>query len=304
MIGRTAIATAALAVVVGGLAPGAASAKLSAKASIVVKDGAARIVVEVKTTKTLKASERIKKAKVKIGAKTYPLTKVAGKPRTFQGRKTTPPGALLKLVGRKAIVKLTTFGGRGLALNALVSPASVAPAPSGPAGSGTGTTGPGSGPAGPTSLFDPPGKELSTEDPATKDAASAFLLKYFANSTFTTCSARWPDCAVEEFYDHCASGAWHYARLTPNSGSDIRSYGTISVVGAVIHADGSWIVRYGQVSNGGTPALYEWGIDTRGIATGAYQYPAGTGQTVTLNGPFAWRQPVTPDPYTGEHTCA
>ncbi len=129
-------------------------------------------------------------------------------------------------------------------------------------------------------------------------------MKYFANSTFTTCVARWPNCAVEEFYDHCASGAWHYSRLTPTSGSDIRSYGTISVVGAIVHADGSWIVRYGQASSGGTPSLYEWAIDTRGVATGVYQFPAGTGPIQNLGGPFAYRQPVTPDPYTGEHTCA
>jgi hypothetical protein len=171
------------------------------------------------------------------------------------------------------------------------------PAPAGPSGP-AGPTGPG-----PVAPFDPPGRELTTEDPATKDAASAFLLRYFANSTFTTCTARWPNCAVEEFYDHCASGAWHYARLTPTSGSDIRAYGTISVVGAVIHADGSWIVRYVQASNGGTPSLYEWGVSTAGVATGAYQYPAGQGQIQSL-GAFAYTQPIKPDPYTGEHTCA
>ena len=287
------------------LTPSLAAAKLTAKTSIVVKDGAARIVVEVKTTKTLRPSERIKKAKVKIGAKTYPLTKVAGKPRTFQSKKTTPPGTLLALVGKKAIVKLTTVGGSGLTLNALVAATtSAGGTPTGPTGP-TGPSGPSgpTGPTGPTSIFDPPGKELSTEDPATLDAAKAFLTRYFANSTFTTCVARWPNCSVEEFYDHCASGAWHYARLTPTSGSDIRAYGSISVVGAVIHADGSWIVRYVQQSNGGTPALYEWGVSTAGVATGAYQYPAGQGQISNL-GAFAYLQPIAPDPYTGEHTCA
>jgi hypothetical protein len=292
------------------LVPSVASAKLTAKTSIVVKDGAARIVVALSTTTTLKAAQKPKTAKVKIAGKTWALTKVAGTPRTFRSTKVTPPAKLLALAGKKALVKVTTAGGKKLALASTVTSAAAgggtttAPGttPAAP-GSGTGT-GTGTGEGGSVTLFDPPGRELSTQDDATKQAASDFLLKYFANSTFTTCTARWPNCAVEEFYDHCASGAWHYARLTPTSGSDIRAYGTISVVGAVVHADGSWIVRYAQASNGGTPSLYEWAIDTRGVATGVYEYPAGSGQISNLGGPFTWTQPIGPDPYTGEHTCA
>ena len=308
---RPGLAAALLAIAICVLAPSVAAAKLTAKTSIVVKDGAARIVVALTSSTTLKPAQKPKQARVKIGAKTYGLTKVAGKPRTFQSKKVTPAATLLALAGKKAFVKVTTFAGKKLTLAATVTvPAAGGgtTGPSGPTGP-TGPTGPSgpsgpTGPAGPASRFDPPGKELSTEDPATLDAAKAFLAKYFANSTFTTCTARWPNCAVEEFYDHCESGAWHYSRLTPTSGSDIRSYGTLSVVGAVIHADGSWVVRYGQSSSGGTPSLYEWSIDTRGIATGAYQYPAGQGQIQALGGPFYYMQPIAPDPYTGEHTCA
>ena len=139
---------------------------------------------------------------------------------------------------------------------------------------------------------------------ATKQAASDFLLKYFANSTFTTCTARWPNCpgSIEDFYDHCASGAWHNGYLTPNRGSDVNAYGTIAVIGAIIHADGSWIVRYAR--DGGSGALYEWSVDVRGVANGVYQYPAGSGPLQPLNGPYTWTQPVGPDPYTGQRTCA
>jgi hypothetical protein len=105
---RNSFAVVLIALVAGALSPAAASAKKS----IVVKVGAARIVVAIATTSTLKASQKPKQAKVKMGAKTYELTKVAGMPRTFAGKKVTPQGTLLALAGKKALVKIRRSAAR------------------------------------------------------------------------------------------------------------------------------------------------------------------------------------------------
>jgi hypothetical protein len=145
----------------------------------------------------------------------------------------------------------------------------------------TGSTGP---------LFQPPGKELNGNE------ASEFLLTYFANSFFTDCPARWPSCAVEEYYDHCGNGNWHYHRLTPTSGSDINSYSTFTVTNATVHADGSWSVIYNTQSG----AIYQWDVSTAGIAHGYYKIGANP---VDDLGNFQYRKPTVPDPYTGQSTC-
>lgn len=133
---------------------------------------------------------------------------------------------------------------------------------------------PGPGP-GPAPLFDPPGRQLSGEE------ARPFLERYLANSTFTDCPAGWPNCAVEERYSHFSDGSFYYCRLTPTSGSDIRSSQTYAVRNAVVEADGSWSFNE-DVSGGG---FYEWRVSTSGQVTGAYQFEGGA---VEQLGPFQY----------------
>ncbi|HEU5142433.1 MAG TPA: hypothetical protein VFU04_04665 [Solirubrobacterales bacterium] len=115
------------------------------------------------------------------------------------------------------------------------------------------------------SLFEPPGRKLEGND------ALPFLQRYLANSTFTDCPAGWPNCAVEERYSHFGDGSFYYCRLTPTSGSDIRSSQSYQVQNAVVEADGSWTFNE-AVSGGG---FYEWRVATNGQVVGAYSFEGG-----------------------------
>jgi hypothetical protein len=136
-------------------------------------------------------------------------------------------------------------------------------------------------------LFAKPSGELTGND------AFNHFSRYFLNSRFTDCPAGWPNCAVEERYDHCSSGAWAYHRYTPTSGSDINSYGNYQVTGAVAHPDGSWGVEY-HVYAYSTDTFYSWDVASNGTVLGRYWGP-GTfpPDPPSQNlGPLQWKQPT------------
>jgi hypothetical protein len=127
----------------------------------------------------------------------------------------------------------------------------------------------------PGSPAPPPGSSGPFEKPSgelTGQPAYDHFKRYFLNSRFTDCPGGWPSCAVEERYDHCTNGAWAYHRYTPNSGSDINSYGTYTVTGAVAHPDGSWGVEY-VVDAYGSQSFYSWDVAADGRVVGRYWAP-------------------------------
>ncbi len=204
-----------------------------------------------------------------LGGSTALATADAGAPAgasaAKKGKRKCPRGYKLKTVtvkrdGRKVKVKRCRK----------VRKPKPQPAP------GTTTPAPVAAPApGPAALFEPPGRRLEGND------ASPFLQRYLANSTFTDCPAGWPNCAVEERYSHFGDGSFYYCRLTPTSGSDIRSSQTYEVQNAVVEADGSWAFNE-SVSGGG---FYEWRVATNGVVTGAYQFGGGAPEQL---GPFQY----------------
>lgn len=140
---------------------------------------------------------------------------------------------------------------------------------------------------GPQPLFQKPSGELSGQP------AFDHFSRYFLNSRFTDCPAGWPNCAVEERYDHCSSGAWAYHRYTPTSGSDINSYGNYQVTGAVAHPDGSWGVEY-HVYAYSTDTFYSWDIAADGTVIGRYWGPGNFPPNPPNQnlGPLKWKQPT------------
>ncbi len=139
----------------------------------------------------------------------------------------------------------------------------------------------GGGAGGPASLFEAPGKQLTGE------AAIPFLQKYLANSSWTTCTAGWPQCpgSVEERYSHHADSSFYYCRLTSVSGADILVSDSYTVVAAQIEPDGSWIFRE-VVSNSGNNSVYEWKVSTTGLVEGAYQFQPSS--PIQKLGPFQY----------------
>ncbi len=140
---------------------------------------------------------------------------------------------------------------------------------------------------GPQQLFEKPSGELTGQD------AFNHFSRYFLNSRFTDCPAGWPNCAVEERYDHCSNYAWAYHRYTPTSGADINSYGSYTVTGAAAHPDGSWGVEY-IVDAYSTQSFYSWDMAANGTVVGRYWAP-GNGPPNPPNqqlGPLQWKQPT------------
>lgn len=126
---------------------------------------------------------------------------------------------------------------------------------------------PTSTPTGPQPLFPAPAA------PSTGGAACEAIKSFLADSTFTDCPAHWPNCAVETRYSHFADGDQYSCRLTPTSGSDIRSYGEIAHIGgAEYDADGSWGVEY-YLSSYGNITFYSWSVSAQGVVTGSYWGP-------------------------------
>jgi hypothetical protein len=140
---------------------------------------------------------------------------------------------------------------------------------------------------GATPLFEKPSGEL------TGPPAYDHFSRYFLNSRFTDCPAGWPNCAVEERYDHCSNGAWAYHRYTPTSGADINSYGTYTVTGAAAHADGSWGVEY-VVDAYGTQSFYSWDVAADGTVVGRYWAPGNAPPSPPNQslGPLRYQQPT------------
>jgi hypothetical protein len=136
-------------------------------------------------------------------------------------------------------------------------------------------------------LFAKPSGELTGQD------AFNHFSRYFLNSRFTDCPAGWPNCAVEERYDHCSTGAWTYHRYTPTSGSDINSYGNYQVTGAVAHPDGSWGVEY-HVYAYSTDTFYSWDVAADGTIVGRYWGPGNFPPSPPNQnlGPLKWTQPT------------
>ena len=136
----------------------------------------------------------------------------------------------------------------------------------------------------PPPLFEKPSGEL------TGQPAYDHFSRYFLNSRFTDCYDGWPNCAVEERYDHCPNGTWVYHRYTPTSSADINSYGSYQVTGAAAHPDGSWGVEY-QTSYG---SFYSWDIAANGAVQGRYWAPGNMppGAPNELLGPLQYKQPT------------
>jgi hypothetical protein len=166
-------------------------------------------------------------------------------------------------------VRVRSAGGtRTLSTKVAGTPPAV-PAPAPPAAPAPQIPAP--APGGP--LFPPPAQAT------TGDAAWQAIRGYLADSRFTDCPQGWPACAVEERYSHFANGDHWYCRMTPTSGSDIRSYGQIAQIsGAEHNADGSWGVEYFLSSYGNT-TFYSWRVAPNGAATGQYWGPGRSPST-------------------------
>jgi hypothetical protein len=251
-----------------------ANAAFKAGVSLSTSSGKVRLVVKLTSTRALTARTRPRSVKVKVGTKTYVLSKArvaaaksvsAGTWRSaaYSGR---AGAALSSLAGKSVSVKVTSLAGT-------TSVRSTVPKP-------TTTGGGGGGGGGAQPLFEPPGRQLEGQE------AVPFLQRYFINSRFTDCPAGWPACSVEERYNHCPDGSWEYHRLTPSPGSDINSYGTYNVTGARVNPDGSWIVEYNHSGYGQTH-FYHWEVATNGRVLGTYD-----NNTAEPLGPLQWQQPA------------
>lgn len=242
-----------------------AQAAVTAKVSIVSK----RIVVTVKGAKP-------KGVTVVAGGKSYKLTKSGARWRSkaFDGAPALAGTAVKVKVRSGSKTKTKTLSVK-VAGTAPVVPAPVTPVPVTPPPA----------PTGPPPLFPPPAAATSG------NAAVEEIKGYFADSRFTDCPAGWPNCAVEERYSHFANGDQYYCRLTPTSGSDIKSYGSISQISGAEHsADGSWGVEYYLNSYGNT-VFYSWTVSPYGVANGRYWGPGRSPASGPPNqsiGPLQW----------------
>jgi hypothetical protein len=266
------------------LAAAPADASFKSPVSLSTSGGKVRLVVKLTSTKALTARTRPRSVKVKVGKKTYTLSKAkaaaakavsAGTWRSaaYAGK---AGAALSALAGKSVSVKITSRAGTSTVRSTVPKPTTGGGG--GPIGGG------GGGGGGATPLFEPPGRQLEGQD------AVPFLQRYFINSRFTDCPAGWPACAVEERYNHCPDGSWEYHRLTPSPGSDINAYGSIQVTGARVNPDGSWIVEYNETASGPTH-FYHWEIATNGRVLGTYD-----NNTAEPLGPLQWQQPASCGP--------
>lgn len=247
--------TFALAVLLTALLAAPAQAAVTATVAV----SGSRLVVTVKGTKA-------KAVTVVAAGKRYPLTKSGSKWRSKK------LAAVPAIAG--TTVRVTVRPQRGATKTIRVKvPAPKAPAPPDPAIPGAPV------------LFPPPAA------PTTGNPAFEAIRGYLADSRFTDCAAGWPSCAVEERYSHFADGTHWYCRLTPTSGSDIRSVGEIAQISGAEHAaDGSWGVEYFLSSYGNT-TFYSWSVSPQGVATGRYWGPGrspSSGAPDQQIGPLQW----------------
>lgn len=198
------------------------------------------------------------KARLVVGGDSYKLKRSGTTWRT----KELSAARVAALTGKRAKVKATIKGKRKTLKSTVAGPATTPTPP---------TTTPGSGPA---PLFTAPGVD------STGTTAWEAVKGYFANSTLTDCPAGWPNCSVEQRYGIFADGTHWYCRLTPNSGSDIRSVGSIQqILGAEQKADGAWAVSFSLSSYGNT-TVYTARVAADGSAAVQYWGPG-----VSTSGP-------------------
>lgn len=172
------------------------------------------------------------RAKLVVAGAKYRLTRSGKVWRT----KPLSTEVLAALAGQRAKLKLKV-GKKKKTLTASVPALAVTPPPPPPPPP----------PVTPPPLFVAPGVDR------TGNEAWDAVKGYFANSTVTNCPAAWPNCAVEERYGYFENGTHWYCRLTPNSGSDIKSVGSIQqIIGAEQKADGAWAVSYELLTYGYT----------------------------------------------------
>ncbi|MDA0180854.1 hypothetical protein OJ997_11165 [Solirubrobacter phytolaccae] len=245
----------------------AAPAQAAVTATVAVSGS--RLVVTVKGTKA-------KAVTLVVAGKRHTLSKSGSKWRT---KVLTP---VPSIAGTTVKVKVRPARGATKTISVKVP---AAPTPPAPAPTAPPATAPAPTPAAPTTLFPPPAAAT------TGNQAFEEIKTYLADSRFTDCPASWPNCAVEERYSHFADGSHYYCRLTPTSGSDIRSVGEISQISGAEHgADGSWGVEY-YLSSYGNTVFYSWSVSNQGVAYGRYWGPGRSPQSGPPNqqfGPLQW----------------
>lgn len=252
-----------------------AASKFKVASKVVVNGAETRLVVSLSSTKKVASKYKPSKVSVSAAGKTLKLSKTKS-PATSQKYLTTwqssnQTGAYaekLKALGTKKVT-VTTKASAGKVTKKTTAPLTLAPPTGG-------------GPPGAKPLFPAPGRELTGTE------AWNHISPYLLNSAFSDCAAGpWPKCAVEYRYVHCPNFSWRYMRTSSvGSGSDINSYGSFTVNGVTVYADGSWAVTY--VSN--TGGNYLWAVGTNGVVGGRYQY--GSNPVEDL-GTYYWTQPAT-----------
>jgi hypothetical protein len=257
-----------------------AQAKLKATSTLVTTAGKTRLSVKLTSTKKLSARTKPRKVSAKTGKTKIKLKKVKGSSAAVNAGtwrsaalSSTKLANLNAKVGKRLTIRVLTRSGKTTLKPKLTVEQT------GGGGGGGGSTG---------TLFAPPSMELVGE------AAFNHFSRYFINSRFTDCVAGWPNCAVEERYNHCdAQGSWEYHRYTPTSGSDINSVGSLQVIGARAHLDGSWMVEY-SVDAYSQTSYYHWDVSKAGNVTGRYWAPGADpqGPASQALGPLVWAQPA------------
>lgn len=262
--------TAAVVLVVMSAQP--ASAALTAKVSVSTASGKSRLVVVLTSSSRLSSRQKPKRVSVVAKGRTYKLTRASS--TTWRSSAVSGAAAtkLQALAGAKVSVRITTAAGKGSKLSVKVAKPAATTTPIVPGGDPPVTpVNPGNG-----TLFGTPGTDSVGQ--AAYDAIKGFL----ADSTFTDCPAKWPNCAVEYRYGHFANGNVYYCRLTSTSGSDIINGASpiTQILGAEQHADGSWAVSYARDSYGNT-VYYTWRVSATGAVTGLYWGPGTTDPSTT-----------------------
>jgi hypothetical protein len=273
-----------IAAVAALLVPAIANGALSASTSLPTSAGATRIVVTVNGVGTVPKRQRPIAVSVAAGGARYTLAKVNN--RRWRSAKLKPAAVtkLRALKGTRVTVRVKSTAGTRSLRSVLRVPAStggtLTPPPTTPPPT---TTPPGTPP-----LFEAPASNLIGND------AFNHISRYFLNARFTDCPGLWPTCAVEQRYNHCADGSWEYYRLTPSSGSDIKSFGSFQVTGAAANTDGSWGVEY-LLTAYSQQSFYSWNVAANGTVTGSYWAPGNLPPNPPSEslGPMVWQGPIT-----------
>jgi len=244
MLRKIIIAFVSASALVLGLVAGPAAADtdrtLSAKPTAVTSGS--RVVVTI-------GGKKPSKAALVVSGKRYPLKRKGSVWRT----KPLSAAVLTAFAGVRAKVKVTV-GGKRKTLKTTITGTATTP----PTSPGTGTA----------PLFAAPGVDRDG------DPAYQAVKEYFLNSTLTDCPAGWGvGCSVEQRYGIFADGTQWYCWLTPNSGSDKKSVGTIlQILYAAQKADGAWRVDYAMNSYGDL-VYYSVNVAANGAANVLYWGP-------------------------------